>query len=471
MNLDCNWHHRPYLPVFDEEKSMAPYICRLAPYETGFEVEWFDLGSDEGHTLFWQHISWKEWNEVNVSDNNVKIDGLKRNEEYRFFIESKNGKRSHVRLVRTGTVPGTVVNYIHPRETQYIYSGVNTCSPSLLRLPNGVLLATHDVYQKNNGQNLTVLYRSFDDGSHWHFVTELFPCCWGSLFWHKERVYCFAVSTEYGDLLLGFSEDEGDTWNGPTVLGRGSCCVKQNGFQKAPFPVIQHRERLWMMVEFGSWSTGEFCYLVLSASVDSDLMCPESWCTTRPLKLNYQKWGCKKISDDLSLGYDPMPIEGNLVIDPNGNMKAILRFTQNYAVLLGVDCDNPEKALWFEKLFAFPLGHSKFEIRKSKAGNYIAVGNRLPQRNILAIYSSTDLDTWKWEKDILNYSKEDFDGAYIGIQYPSFSIDHNEISVLVRAALNYADNFHDANYLLFYKTNWEEEMKHEPKYNEMDLST
>ena len=456
MKADCNWWHKPYLPVYSQEKRNAPYICRLAPYETGFEAEWFDLGSEDQHILYWQHISWTDWEEMSASSNLVKVDGLKNNEEYRFYIESADGRRSHVRLVRTGEVPGVVVNYIHPRETQYRYSGVNTCSPSLLELPNGVLLASHDVYQKDGGQNLTILYRSYDGGVHWNFVTELFPCCWGSLFWHDGSVYCLGVSTEYGDLLLGCSKDEGNTWTGPVVLGRGACCGNQNGFQKAPFPVMLHGGRLWTMVEFGSWSTGEFCYLVFSVAADSDLMCSENWVATEPLKMNYKEWGCKKISEELSFGYDPMPIEGNLVVTQEGNMKAILRFANNYAVLLGMDFQKPEQALWFEKLILFPMAHSKFEIQRNEDGKYIAIGNSLPRRNILSLYCSKDLMDWQWEKNILDFSREDCDGVYIGVQYPSFFINGKEVSVLIRAALNHADNFHDANYLLFCKTTLED---------------
>ena len=452
MEIDCNWWHKPYLPVYNEEKRNAPYICRLAPNETGFEAEWFDLGSEEQHMLYWQHISWTDWKGMPVSSNLVKVGGLKKNEDYRFFIESKEGRKSHVRLVRTGMVPGVVVNYIHPRETQYIYSGAHTCSPSLLKLPNGVLLASHDVYQKDGGQNLTILYRSYDGGAHWHFVTELFPCWWGRRFWHDGKVYCFGVSTEYGDLLLGCSHDEGETWTGPIVLGYGACCGSQNGFQKAPFPVITYGERLWTMVEFGSWSTGEFCYLIFSAAIDSNLMCPKSWIATEPLKMNYREWGCNEISDKLSLGYDPLPIEGNLVVTPEGSMKAILRFTNNYAVLLGMDFQEPERALWFENLISFPMAHSKFEIRKNEEGRYIALGNSLPRRNILSMYSSDDLRHWEWEKNILDFSGEDYDGVYTGVQYPSFFMERNEVSILIRAALNRADNFHDANYLLFCRT-------------------
>ncbi|MFQ9798309.1 MAG: sialidase family protein [Clostridia bacterium] len=133
------------------------------------------------------------------------------------------------------------MNYIHPRETQYIYSGAHTCSPSLLKLPNGVLLASHDVYQKDGGQNLTILYRSYDGGAHWHFVTELFPCCWEACSGMMEKCTVSAflrnMETCYWDALMTRARPG----PAPIVLGYGACCGSQNGFQKAPFP----RDNLW----------------------------------------------------------------------------------------------------------------------------------------------------------------------------------------------------------------------------------
>ena len=449
MRVHSEWGNRPYIPIYEKEKKKMPYICRLAPFETGFEAEWFDAGFDGKHTLYWQHISETDWHAVPANINTVTVTGLKRESEYRFYIEAETGGKSHVRLVRTGKAPGTVVNYIHPRETQYIYSGVNTCSPSLLKLPSGKLLASHDVYKKGGAQNLTIIYSSEDNGKHWNFVTELFPCCWGCLFWHGDKVYCLGVSTEYGDLLLGCSEDEGKTWGMPTVLGRGCCKCDGNGFQKAPFPVIKYSGRMWFLVEFGSWSTGEFSYLVYSADEGDDLMKPESWTISEPLKMDYAGWGLKKISDRMGLGYDPMPIEGNLTVMPDGELKAVLRCMDNTAVLLKMDYRNPEESLQFEKLLKFPMAHSKFEIRQKYDGSYIAVGNRLPKRSILSVYTSVDALNWEYIKDILDYSSVDCDGVYIGVQYPSFFVENNTVNVLVRAAINNADNFHDANYILF----------------------
>lgn len=449
MKVKSEWGNRPYFPIYEKEKENAPYICRHAPFETGFEAEWFDNGFNGPHFLYWQHISETEWHKVDVKTDTVAVHGLKTESEYRFYIAAENGKRSHVRLVRTGSAPGVVVNYIHPRETQYIYSGVNTCSPSLIKLPNGRLLASHDVYKKNGAQNLTIIYGSDDGGNHWKFLTELFPCCWGSLFLNDDKVYCLGVSTEYGDLLLGCSSDGGKTWSTPVVLGRGCCKSDGNGFQKAAIPIIHYSGRIWALVEFGSWSTGEFCYPVYSADENDDLMNPDSWIISEPLKMDYVGWGLKKISDKLGLGYNSLPIEGNLIVMPDGELKALLRCMDNTAVLLKMDYKNPEKALEFEKTLKFPMAHSKFEIRQKEEFGYIAVGNRLPKRNILSIYTSDDALNWNFEKNILDFSSEDFDGVYIGVQYPSFFFENNAVNVLVRAAINNADNFHDANYILF----------------------
>ena len=109
--------------------------------------------------------------------------------------------KSRVRLARCGKSIGTVVNYLHPEDEAYGFSGHYLCSPSMVRHPDGFLLASMDVFAANHPQNLTLIFRSDDDGQTWHYVSELMPCFWGKLFIHKNELYMLSCSTEYGDLL------------------------------------------------------------------------------------------------------------------------------------------------------------------------------------------------------------------------------------------------------------------------------
>ena len=79
-----------------------------------------------------------------------------------------------------------------------------------------------DIYAPNYPKNLTLIFRSDDDGASWHYVSELMPCFWGKLFVHKGELYMLSCSTECGDLLIGKSTDAGKTFTTPVALLRGS---------------------------------------------------------------------------------------------------------------------------------------------------------------------------------------------------------------------------------------------------------
>ncbi len=75
-------------------------------------------------------------------------------------------------MARTGAAVGTVVNYLHPSDTAYEFSGHCLCSPCLVRLDNGNLLASMDIFNGGAPQNLTLIFESDDDGKTWHYISE-----------------------------------------------------------------------------------------------------------------------------------------------------------------------------------------------------------------------------------------------------------------------------------------------------------
>lgn len=442
----ANWNYRPYIPAIRlDDEAGKPYICRIAPGEREIAVEW--IGECEGSAVYYAQLEGGEWTKLSASSestgaiNSFVIEGLEEHADYHFYVETAAGK-SKTRLARTGYVPGTVVNYLHPQDEAYLFSGSYLCSPSIVLLPNGKLITSMDIYRSKFPQNLTILCESLDGGETWHYLGEMFPCFWGKLFWHRNALYMLSTSTEYGDLLIGRSDDEGKTWGLPTVIMRGSGGKEENGFHKAPVTLIHSAGRLWTAAEYGSWPKLEYKNTVLSIDENADLLKAENWELTPLLKHDPTWEGCY----DVRAG----AIEGNAMEAPDGSIVNMLRYGQNVAIQLVLDPAHPEGPLQFLRVAEFPMGHTKFEVQKI-GDTYIAVGNRLPKRNILSVYISKDLIHWSFALDIENY--EEMDMNDVAFQYPAFTFDPDTQTLLVlsRTAFNNANNSHDSNYQTFHK--------------------
>mgnify|MGYP001169633677 CR=1 FL=1 len=429
------WNYHPYTPLDWPEETF--YICRLAPGEDSFCGEW--TGPKKA-TLRFGVCETTQHSAQTVTDNKFLIGGLEPETEYWFYLEDSAGNKSRIRRVRTGAVPGTVVNYLHPKDSYYSFSGSYLCSPSLVRLPSGALLASMDLFGHGAPQNLTLLFRSEDDGATWQYVTDLFPCFWGKLFLHEGKLYMAANSREYGDFLIGCSFDEGRTWSEPAVLARGSCCQKADGLHKAPNGVLKAHGRLWIAVDYGSWTTGRFSNGLFSVALNDDFMDASNWSHTGFWQHDSALSGALDIAG---------AIEGNPVAAPDGSVLNILRYSENKALVLRTDPNKPETLPVFERVMEFPMGHTKFDIIP-RNGIYYAFGNRLPMRATLSVYKSADLEHWSFVNDVLDYSH--LDQQITAFQYPSVLIENSEALILSRTALNGADSFHDSNLITFHRT-------------------
>ena len=82
------------------------------------------------------------------------------------------------------------------REVKYQPESAKTYlgSPSILRLPDGALLASHDYFGLPNcprnhedEESLTSIYRSEDDGVTWMNITHIMNCYWSSLFFSRRQ--------------------------------------------------------------------------------------------------------------------------------------------------------------------------------------------------------------------------------------------------------------------------------------------
>ncbi len=437
------WNYKPYRPA-DNLKKMVYYICRIEPKQRGFAIEWLSF-CQETPMLYYRQRYKKDWLCKQVTGNFAEIDGLLPDVEYEIYLSSEEGN-SRERLLKTGSPEGVVVNYLHPGDKQYHFSGQFPASPCIVRLPSGVLLASMDFYRKAGPQNLTIICRSEDDGETWRYVTDLYPCYWGKMFWHKNKLYMLSISSEYGDVLIGSSEDEGITWSEPKVLFRGSTNCMASGNHRGACIVTKHNGRLWTSLEYGAWHSGIFLNAVLSIDEDDDLLDAKNW-TRSDFFAPDPAW--KKEYSVIGA------IEGNVIAAPDGCLVNVLRFgNSNKALMLKIDPFNPEEAPSFYKLIEFPMGHSKFEIIRHEDGTYYAIGNRGKHRNILSVYASRDLENWEFKKDLINC--EDYSTEVTAFQYPSVILENDELLVLSRTAWNGASTFHDANYITFHRFSMKE---------------
>lgn len=454
MKAALSWSYSPYRQITGDKNQI--YICRLEPSKTRVTVEWLRPDGFNGDfRVCWRIKGGFETAEVPVSATSYTIKGLSAAFDYEIYVTAGE-LRSAVRLVRPSDVAGKVVNYLHPEDTAYAFSGRYLSSPSIVRCANGDLLASMDVFGKFTPQNLTLIYRSEDNGKTWHYSCELFPCFWGKLFEHRGDIYMLANSNEYGDILIGRSKDNGHSFESPTVLFRSSCSRSEGGLHKNAVPVLEYRGRLWSSIEYGTWEKGgKFHFMMISANADSDLTDARNWCMTEPLVYDHNWPGA-------AVGLTRGAIEGNAVVSPDGRLCCMLRYeiakcepAFGLALLLSADPDQPEAAMKFEKFVGFTGNKSKFDIiRDPQSGRYYSIANRISSvecvnhRNLLSLYVSDDLENWRVLCDLMDYT--DRDPREVGLQYVDFLYDGDDILFLCRQGYGGAHSFHDSNYITFH---------------------
>ncbi len=454
MKTVTAWNATPYTPLDRPERAQTPYICRVAPGMTTLEFDFIDNGapSKATHTLFYRERGTEMWIESYMENaDKGQLCRLKNRTDYEFYVvRDCDGARSETRLARTGAVPGRVVNYLHPDDPAYAFSGQYLCSPCLCRLPSGRLLSSMDVFRGGAPQNLTLIFYSDDNGTSWHYLTELFPCFGGQMFVHGDRLYMLATSNEYGDLLIGASDNEGRDWTLPTVLFRGAASPHERGLHRAPMRLCEAYGRLRTDVEYGAWEKGEMNNAVLSAPCDvEDLTDASVWTLSDFWRHNDRIKENHALHDDRIGG-----IEGNVVKAPDGTLYDFLRYAYKQSLLLKIDPERPEEAPTFAGVVTLDITQSKSDIVLDEVSGqyYMLASHALDEpktnRNLLALFRSADLFHWDFVADILDAKA--LDPAVVGFQYVSFLIDGDDILFLSGTAYGKPDNYRNANYQTFH---------------------
>lgn len=451
------WSYSPYRPFFVEVGDI--YINRVCPYEDSFHIEWNALEGEnaQGYTVYYRKRDCGDFINAGSTDE-TEFDVCELVEDYEYEVYVQVGeKKSRTRLLRTGKAVGTIVNYVHPEDKVYSFSGYYLCSPSLVRHSDGYLLASMDLYAGRYPKNLTLIYRSDDEGKTWHYVSELYPCFHGKMFMHKGELYMLAESKELGDLLIGKSLDGGKTFGMPTIILRGSNCDREPGVHKNPQNIVHYKGRIYETLEWGCGDAGYFAPMVMSCDENEDLLNAENWRLSEPIKYD-RTW--ENLPDGLSSGN----IEGTLTIFPDGNLYNVMRYdmsrlTPDRGLILAyrVNDSDPDAPLETPPHpIKFPANSAKFMIKKDDVTNrYYTIACRVTdemkfwQRNLLSLMVSDDMEKWDVVCDL--YDFRDKDPWYTGMQYVDFIIEGDDIIYLSRTAMNKPHNYHDSNYSTFHR--------------------
>ncbi len=189
---------------------------------------------------------------------------------------------------------------------------IHYASPSIIRLPDGDLMVSHD---RSGKPATTLVYRSSDGGKTWKHVADVSNVMWATLFAHDDSLYLIGTSGGISDVVLRRSDDGGLTWSeakdGHTGL------IATGGYHCGPVPVLLAKGRIWRAFERreDAKKKREFTACVFSAPVDSDLLESSNW-----TRSNGVKWE----PDWLQVRTREW-IEGNVVSTPDGTILNILR--------------------------------------------------------------------------------------------------------------------------------------------------
>lgn len=363
----------------------------------------------------------------------------------------------------------TEIKYQSERTMQFLGS------PALIRVRDGALLASFDYFdadwKRNLDPRLTDIYRSEDDGRTWNQVCSLIGAFWGVFFEVGDALYHISISREYGDVVIRRSYDCGFTWSVPRdehsgLLFRGGPGRRRPNYHfGGTTPVLIHRGRIYKACEefaddrdCGCWHADAFREMVLSASVEEDLLEAANWNCSNGIAFEACKY--PEIAAPES-GW----LEGNILALPDGSlcnlMRAHLR-EPNHAFLLDVSPDGSRIVFDRERgIVDFPGGASKFTVRRDpESGLYFTLSNPIRDtrwqnaRNVLTLSVSEDLRHWRELGDLLTDDTGltgEQSAALTGFQYTDWLFDGEDLIYLVRMAYRGARNFHDSNRIGFFR--------------------
>ncbi|MBP5638446.1 MAG: exo-alpha-sialidase [Victivallales bacterium] len=368
----------------------------------------------------------------------------------------------------------------HQPERSKSYIG----SPSLVRLPDGALLASHDyfgqLYTLEGDNGLTSIYRSEDNGQTWENITHIINAYWGTMISLPDAVYHIGMTRDYGDMVVRRSTDGGFTWSIPKdektgIVMRGTPAGKPHQFRiETSGTELVYNGRVFKcfdkhIIDPGGpeWRADKFATGVMSADINSDLLDASNWTISNLLQFDYTKYNNPEIAG-LGNGW----LEGTLAPAPDGTLTELIRMhlkKYNKAGMLKLSNDGKELSFDYSNgIIDFIGGGSRFTVRRDPRtglyvtfSNYVTMkdGEAITNRNRLCLAVSEDLQNWRIVRDALTDDTGlnwDMSIQLTGFQYCAWHFDGDrDIILLSRTAYRGANSFHNANRLTFHRfENW-----------------
>lgn len=347
-------------------------------------------------------------------------------------------------------VPGVPV--VHSPKSTGVYRG----TPSIAMIPNGNIVVSNDIFgtdaEGKSWPNRTDIFISRDKGLTWTFKTSINGAVWSGLFFHNNKLYLIGGdSGNGGNFVIRSSSDQGSTWSAPTILIPGGC-------HGSSTPVLIANNRIYKAYEHhfedtnGKWMSGNRSFII-SAPVNADLMNASNWTVSneiaKPAWLDGTGW-----------------LESNAVIGRDGKIKGITRLASMEGIYAGYYSllNDGQIEEGSARKIQFWGGASKFNIRyDAVTDKYWSLANYAPSqfkegnrsaggiRNVLALTSSDDLESWTVNAIVLAHT----DTEKVGFQYVDWIFDGNDILFTSRTAyddgMGGADNYHNANFMTFHR--------------------
>lgn len=348
-------------------------------------------------------------------------------------------------------------------------------SPSILILPDGNYLVSHDL------QGGTNIHISTDRGITWQFISRVSPLIWANLFENNGEVYLMGTSKGWGNILIYRSNDNGTTWSAPVDSNTG--VIAEGLFHTGPVPVVKYKGKIWRSYEeaLDPDNRRDFHAFAMCADENADLLQASSWSRTNSIRFDESWINARR----------PNWLEGNLVITPDNKLIDFMRLETwsgkdiPYAIegaaqgkprneiAAIIEVDDREMTMNFKNeplnFVHFPGAESKFTIRYDSISRlYWTITNKISsfkhtegthngnwhQRNLLVLMSSPDLTNWEIRDKILRWNE----GAHLktwdtfGFQYVDWLFEDNDIIFVSRTSW-YGSRYHDANMITFHRIN------------------